>query len=443
MFEKLKNNKKISFHMPGHKRNTKLLGDKLPYNIDITEIKGFDNLHCPEGVIKDIEDKAKKIYNSDNSFILVNGSTVGILAGISSVINRGDTVLIARNCHKSVYNALELMGANVRYIYPETDEYGVFKPINTDDVKCKIDEVLPKLIIITSPTYEGVCSDIEEIRKLAHAYNIPVLLDAAHGAHMYNLGTSADIVIMSLHKTLPALTQCAIAHINGNLVNAEKFRIKLSVFETSSPSYVLMASIDECLNYISCESFKNIKAEYLLKRAKLDENLKKLKFLKLLKYDDIDKLIIFTGYSDISGIKLASILRNNYNIEVEMDSRFYVILITTECDNFKNYKILLSALKEIDNSVSSVDYKKSSVLFHPKKQVNPYEVKDLKAIDFSLSAGKICGEYIWAYPPGIPLIVPGEIINNDLIKYINQSISQDVNIKSTYSKLPEKIYCQL
>ena len=226
LYDKLKKNKKIPFHMPGHKRNAKLLGDKLPYKLDITEIDSFDNLHNPEGIIKEIENKAKNIYNSGKSFILVNGSTVGILAGVSSSVNRGDTVLVARNCHKSVYNALELMGADIHFIYPGTDEYGIFRPINTDVVKLKIDELKPKLIIITSPTYEGVCSDVENICKLAHSFNIPVLLDAAHGAHMYELGSAADIVIMSLHKTLPALTQCAVAHINGDLVSSEKFRIK-------------------------------------------------------------------------------------------------------------------------------------------------------------------------------------------------------------------------
>lgn len=442
LYDKLKKNDKIPFHMPGHKRNTKFLKNKFPYELDITEIDGFDNLHNPTGVIKEIEDKAREIYKSDKSFILVNGSTVGILAGVTSVLNRGDNVLIARNCHKSVYNAVELAGANLHYIMPETDDYGIFKPLNSAVLKSKIDEISPKLIVITSPTYEGVCSDIDGICDLAHAHNIPVLLDAAHGAHMYELGNAADIVIMSLHKTLPALTQCAIAHINGNLVNAEEFRIKLSVFETSSPSYVLMASIEECLSYISSTAFEFTAAKYALKRFKLNDELENLKYLKFLQYDDINKLSIFTGFSNISGIELADRLRNYYNIEVEMASTLYVTLITTEFDDFKNYKLLSTSLKEIDYSLEKADYRKQIPLSLPKKQCNPFEVKNNEAVDLNLSIGKICGEYIWAYPPGIPLIVPGEVISEQLIETINNYLSDGVNVQSTYNEIPEKIYCQ-
>lgn len=442
LYDKLKGNRRIPFHMPGHKRNTRLLGKKLPYDIDITEIEGFDNLHKPIGVIKEIEDKAKRIYNSQSSFILVNGSTVGILAGVTAVLNRGDDVLIARNCHKSVYNAVELVGAKLHYITPETDKYGVFQPLNLAVMKCRIEEVLPKLIVVTSPTYEGVCSDVEGICELAHAYNIPVLLDAAHGAHMYELGNAADIVIMSLHKTLPALTQCAVAHINGSLVSAEDFRIKLSVFETSSPSYVLLTSVDECLELLETKSYKNRSFEYLIERAKFNDSLADLKHLKLLKYHDVYKLVIFTGYSDISGIELAIALREEYNIEVEMAGAFHVVLITTECDDFKSYKLLQNALKKLDTSINQAEYTIQKPLPSPEKQCETSEVTKSHAVDFDLSADKVSAEYVWAYPPGIPLITPGEIITKELIDYIKDNLANGVNIQSTRDELPEKIYCQ-
>ncbi len=438
LYDKLKKNNKIPFHMPGHKRNTKLLGSKFPYDIDITEIDGFDNLHCPEGILKDIEEKAERIYGSKKSFLLVNGSTGGILAAVNAIVKRGDNVLIARNCHKSVYNALELAGANVQYIYPEKDEYGIFKPLNPYIIKCKISKFSPKLLILTSPTYEGVCSDIESICEIAHSYNIPVLLDAAHGAHITELGSSADIVIMSLHKTLPALTQCSIAHINGDIVSAEKFRIKLSVFETSSPSYILMASIDECLTFLEKKSF-----EFILKRNNLSEGLSGLKVLKAVGYDDIFKLVIFTGNSNITGINLSDILRKKYNIEVEMASKNYILLILTDCDDYKNYKILLKALKEIDDSLEYRDFSDNNITTYPDKIKDIYIDVETGCFDFESSAGKVSAEYIWAYPPGIPIIVPGEVISEDIIDYIKHSISEGVNIQSTYSQLPEKIYCQL
>ncbi len=167
-----------------------------------------------------------------------------------------------------------------------------------------------------------------------------------------------------------------------------------------------------------------------------------LKHLKLLEYDDIDKIIIFTGYSDISGIALADKLRNEYNIEVEMASASYVVLITTEFDDFKNYKILSSALKKIDDIVSEDEYIAPIPMSLPEIYCNLFEVTDIKAVNINLSAGKVCGEYIWAYPPGIPLIVPGEIISEQLIEEFKKNIGIGVNIQSSNMEFPEKIYCQ-
>ncbi len=427
--------------MPGHKRNTNFLGSKFPYDLDITEIDGFDNLHKPEGIIKDIENKAKEIYDSKNSFLLVNGSTAGILAGITSVLKRGDRTLIARNCHKSVYNGLELAGAEVHYIFPEADEYGIFKAVDPIVLEKKIKDYNPKLIIITSPTYEGVHSDIKAICKIAHSYNTPVMVDAAHGAHYTENVKYADITIMSLHKTLPALTQCALAHVNGNLVNADEFRIKLSVFGTSSPSYVLMASIEECLDFFS--DSKPLFERLSLERKNILKIFKSLNHLKVFEYDDITKLIVFNGNSNISGIELADMLRNDYNIEVEMASRDYIVLITTVCDDFDSYQKLANALFEIDGSLKHNSFIASKIYDLPEKASNADYVCEKKAIDIKDSIGEICAEFIWAYPPGIPLIVPGEIILEQTVDYIIENIKLGVNVQSSYSKLPQKIYCQL
>ncbi|MGN0489097.1 MAG: aminotransferase class I/II-fold pyridoxal phosphate-dependent enzyme [Ruminococcus sp.] len=442
LFDSLKNNSRIPFHMPGHKRNFKLLGNDLPYSIDITEIEGFDNLYNPEGYIKEIEDKAKKIYHSDNSFVLVNGSTVGILAGINSVVNQGDTVLIARNCHKSVYNALEISKANVEYLVPNSDKYGVFSPVDVTLFKEKVINIHPKLVVITSPSYEGVMSDVESICNIAHSDNIPVMVDAAHGAHLidYYKNCSADIIIMSLHKTLPALTQCALAHINGSLVDAQKFRYKLSVFETSSPSYVLMSSVEKCLVFI--DENKNRFIEYYDCINYLHNQLKSLKVLKDLCYDDLGKIVIFTGYSNITGVELSDILRQSYNIEVEMASSKYIIAMTSVCDDFNNYSLLFIALKEID---SNLEYKLHNLpdnISLPKKEKDSFQIINTESIDLDKASGRISGEYIWAYPPGVPIIVPGEIISREVIEYIKLSIDCGVTIQSTYKELPKKIFCE-
>lgn len=434
LYDKLKNNKKIPFHMPGHKRNTKLLGDKFPYDIDITEIDGFDNLHSPDGIIREIEEKAKEVYESENSFILVNGSTVGILAGILTTVKQGDTVLIARNCHKSVYNGIELAGAKAEYILPELDKYGILKAVEPAEFEEKISLFNPRLVVITSPTYEGVNSDIEKLCDITHKYNIPIMLDAAHGAHYVGYAKYADITVMSLHKTMPALTQCALAHVNGRLVSHEEYRIKLSMLETSSPSYILMSSVEECLELnLDYWTFIN-------KREKLFKECKELRHLELIDYD-ISKLVIFCGNCNINGVKLAEKLRIEYNIEVEMAAKNYVVLILTACDDFKNYKLLRKALFQIDDNLKSKEFISDNLPPLPEKSNKIVENKEFS--DFSNSFGKVCAEYIWAYPPGIPIIVPGEIISEEIISYIKDSIKQGVNIQSTYSKIPQKICCQV
>ena len=303
-------------HMPGHKRNTQLLGKKLPYNIDITEIDGFDDLHHSEGILKNIQDKAQKLYNSKKSFMLVNGSTCGILAGIRSVVKQKDTILVARNCHKSVYHAIEINELNPIYINPEIDEYGIAKGIEAKDIEKNLKENKEiSLIVLTSPTYEGVISNLKEISKVAHKYNVPLLIDEAHGAHlkfMKNgenkeeaLNACADIVIQSLHKTLPALTQCALLHVQGDLVDYKNVSRELSIFETSSPSYILMSSIEECLDIVQNEGIslfseyeKNIKDFY-----DKSKNLKKLKILGNVKnnseFYDYGKIVILTNKTNV------------------------------------------------------------------------------------------------------------------------------------------------
>ena len=437
LFDKLKSNNRIPLHMPGHKRNTGLLSDKLPYDIDITEIEGFDNLHAPFGVIKEIQDKLSKIYHSTHSYALVNGSTVGILAGIMSVVNEGDTVLLARNCHKSVYNAIELVRAKAVYIEPSYDGYGIARGITSKQIREKLNGEI-KLIVITSPTYEGAKSDINGICRLAHKQNIPVLVDAAHGAHFFDEYTCADIVITSLHKTLPALTQCAAANIYGSLVDYRAFQIKLSMLETSSPSYVLLTSIDECVDFIlnnrgQFEQYSNI----------LDNFYSiELKKLKLLEYDDRGKLVIFTGNTNLTGFSLANLLRTKYNIEIEMAAKDYIVAMTSVCDTEENLTLFKKALIEIDRNLKSEDFCVNTPPQSPTKVRDAYKVEKNTHYTLKKSVGKVSAEYIWAYPPGVPIVVPGEIISNAIVDYLTESIEESINVQSTYGEIPEKIYCQ-
>ena len=453
--EKYYNENYLPMHMPGHKRNLDLLGVKLPYNIVITEITGFDDLHHAEGIIKNIEEKAKKIYGSKRSFILVNGSTCGILSGIRSVTKFGDKVLVSRNSHKSVYNAIEINGLEPVYVLPEIGEDKIDRNISARKIEEKIKENKDiKLIIITSPTYEGVISNIKEIVEIAHKYNIPVLVDEAHGAHLKfmnieneALNSGADIVIQSLHKTLPALTGTAILHMQGELVKEENIKRELSIFETSSPSYVLMSSIDNCLDLLEKkgkELFKqyeeNLKIFY-----KETKNLEKLKILgneiKEKNYYDFGKIVIKTDNTNITGKELFDILRKKYKIELEMTSINYVIAMTSICDTKENFTKLLNALKEIDRDLEKNEQKEQVEINIKLPKINTKILdavnnENSEYINYKNAKNMVSKEYIWVYPPGIPLITPGEIIDEKIIKKVEEFNKNKIEVRTTYDKFP-------
>lgn len=454
LYNKLKKYSKsntIPMHMPGHKRNTKLLGKKLPYELDITEINDFDDLHHAEGIIKNIEEKAKKTFNSKRSFLLVNGSTCGLLAGIRSVVKPHDKILVARNSHKSVYNAIEMNFLEPIYIEPEIDENDIYQEIRPEVIHNQLELNKDiKLIVLTSPTYEGIISNIKEIAKIAHSYNIPVLVDEAHGAHLnfmdkvkeYEaLNCGADIVIQSLHKTLPSLTQTAILHIKGNLVNEVEVAKQLAIFETSSPSYLFMVSIEECIDFIN-----NNKDKFINYQEKLDEIYNKTKMLKHLKIlgnvldnnikYDLGKIVILTKNTKINGKELADILRKDYKIEVEMSYINYVICMTSVCDSNKNFKRLLKAILDIDKRLedNKIIFEDVDIENKDNKQ-KENEVKE-NMIYYKEAEGEVTDEYMWVYPPGIPLITPGEIINIDLIKKIDKIVRADLEVRTTNNKFP-------
>ena len=466
--EEYYNENYLPMHMPGHKRNIELLGEKLPYKIDVTEIDGFDDLHHASGIIKNIEEKAKKIYESKRSFILVNGSTCGILAGIRAIVNFKDKVLVARNCHKSVYNAIEINGLDPIYMLPKIGEDGIDRNIDCNEVEEKLKENKDiKLVILTSPTYEGVISNIKSIVEIAHRYNVPVLVDEAHGAHlrfMENLSDKealkggADIVIQSLHKTLPALTSTALLHIQGDLVKEENVARELAIFETSSPSYILMSSIEECLDIIENdgkELFRKYKENlnYFYNETK---SLKKLKILgneilekenKKVENDifyDYGKIVIKTDETNITGKELSNILRKDYKIELEMASIWYSIAMTSICDSKENFKRLIYALKDIDNKLKTEEKQQKIEnkidIFLPQKEISILDAiknSNSKLENYKEVEGKISKEYIWVYPPGIPLITPGEVINKDIIKKIEGFEKAGIEVRTTFDKFPK------
>ena len=295
------------FHMPGHKRNSDVTQANLPYGIDITEIEGFDNLHHAEEIIREAEVRAASMYHAEETHYLINGSTAGILSAVMGCTKKGGKILMARNCHKSVYHAVFLNELRPVYIYPEFDET---MELNMAVSPEKIERLLEEhkevqAVVLTSPTYDGVLSDIERISEIVHQKKIPLIVDEAHGAHFgfhpyfpENANTKgADVVIHSLHKTLPALTQTALIHLNGTRIDRRKIRNYLHIFQTSSPSYVLMASMDECLRMVA-EQGDVLFETYVKNLESKRGELKKLKHIRLMETEEFDRSKLVLSVKD-------------------------------------------------------------------------------------------------------------------------------------------------
>ena len=429
----------VPMHMPGHKRNTALLGDGLPYAADITEITGFDDLHDPEdgGIFDRLAARAAELYHARRAFPLVNGSTGGLLAAIRAVTEAGDTVLVARNCHKSVYHALELCALRHISLLPPTDPAtGIYGSIRKEDVERALeasDHI--RAVILTSPTYEGVISDTAAIADTVHRHGAVLIVDAAHGAHLPFMEETAaffpytaDIVVTSLHKTLPSLTQTALALVYGEDTppvqkRASALAREIAVFESSSPSYVLLSSIDRCISFLS----SNADARFRQYTARLDAFYRaasEWKHLRLLTGDrevhpdffayDKGKLALFSRCAAINGTALAETLRREYAIEAEMAYTDYVLCMTSVCDTDASFNALRVALDRIDRECTEAvtDAPYAAVIEAlPPRACTIAEARRLP--DLPLTVGEIARAYAWVYPPGVPLVVPGEVYTEE------------------------------
>ncbi len=437
-------------HMPGHKRNTGMLQMVNPYSIDITEIEGFDNLHQPEGILKELSERLQKLYGAGRSFPLVNGSTAGILAGISAALNPGEKLLLARNCHKAVYHTLLLRGLEPVYLYPE--EIPGF-PVNGGIAASEVEKHLRmdsdiKLVVITSPTYEGIVSDIREIARITHQAGALLLVDEAHGAHFgfheafprsaVTLG--ADIVIQSLHKTLPSFTQTAVLHSNHPELNT-KIGQYLSIYESSSPSYLLMAGMELCIRMLE-EQARTLFGEFDKRLKGFYEELKALKHMRLQDRSlvgsgsvfalDPSKLVIRILSEAMSGPRLAERLRKEYHIVMELESRDYVLGMTSICDTEEGFDRLSRALLCIDGELKGKNRIGDTDGYRhvPQRALLPHEAAKLSSEweELSGAKGRIAADFISIYPPGIPLLIPGEIIDEISLRVLIQAREQGLKV---------------
>lgn len=432
------------FHMPGHKR--RLQSFENPFSFDITEIEGFDDLHHPEGILLKCMEEAAGLYGADRSYYLVNGSACGILAAIHASVSFGGRILMARNCHKSAYNGVFLKNLVPEYTYPQImPDFGVFGGCSPSQIENMLTEYPDtEAVIVTSPTYEGIVSDIEAISRICHQHGCVLIVDEAHGAHFgfhrdfpeSAVNKGADLVIQSLHKTLPSLTQTALLHVKGNRVSAEKLERYLSVFQSSSPSYVLMASMDSCIRYMGAEGRKAMEI-YAERLHRLREKLRGMTGLKILDsqkrgtcdiFDmDISKIVVLASGDGRTGRQLYDYMLENYHIQAEMCTDSYVIFMTSLADTEEGFRRLEDALLQTDERwtfgketgqpaltdqpVSEYDLGSPAMIVKPSEALE-YPMEEVLLNE---SAGRAAGDYIYIYPPGIPLLVPGEQIGQQAL----------------------------
>ncbi|MEG8305773.1 MULTISPECIES: aminotransferase class I/II-fold pyridoxal phosphate-dependent enzyme [Bacillus] len=450
-----------SFHVPGHHNGDVFFDEaKTIYNplltIDLTELSGLDDLHHPSGVIKEAQDLVSQLYGSAESFFLVNGTTVGNLAMILSVCDPGDTILIQRNCHKSVFHAVDLAGAEPVYLAPDIDEImhvPTHVPLGT------IKEALKaypnaKGLVLTNPTYYGHSADLTEIISEAHQYGIPVLVDEAHGAHFVlgepfpasALQMGADIVVQSAHKTLPAMTMGSYLHLNSNKIERNRVADYLNRLQSSSPSYPIMASLDLARAYL----------QHMIEEQKLPDVLQHIQLIKQtfdsLAYaeavepanqritTDPLKLTIRSKCGH-SGFTLQKILER-VNIFTELADENQVLLVLPLGGK---QRIDSETIKKIDQEIEKTpsdemnvspewEAQPITVMPYPKKVLNTLQKE---YVGFDKAAGRLNAEDVIPYPPGIPMIMAGERITRESVQKLSRLISMKTHVQGNM-KINEK-----
>lgn len=454
--EELKDDNLTSFHVPGHKTGKifqkigyKNILEKI-YTLDTTEIDGTDNLHNAKEIIKESQDRAARVFNSDKTIYLVNGTTCGIEASIMAVCNPKSKIIVNRDCHQSVINACILGDIEPVYIKSKVcKKTNIIMGVDVENTKSVIDNNLDaKALVLTYPTYYGKTFDLKSVCDYAHSKNIIVIVDEAHGAHLQlsdNLPKSAieqgaDIIIQSTHKTLPSFTQSSMMHVKGNRVDRNKIESMLRFLESSSPSYVLLTSLELAVDIY--DKYGGKLMQDLL--SNIDNFKSKFRNNENIIIDNnMDKTKIFISLKKlgITGYELDNILREKYKIQVELSNYYGVLLICTIGNDEEDFVRLKRALDDFilntndKELLEDINYPESI----PEKVLNPRQAfySDKQSVKLEDSIGKISGGYIIPYPPGISLISPGEIITKEIITYIQEGVKsgmivsgiKDVNLE--------------
>lgn len=455
--ERLRRQRVVPFDVPGHKRGRgnpelkELLGERC-VSLDVNSMKPLDNLCHPMSVIKEAEELAAEAFGADHAFFMVNGTTSSVQSMVMSACRAGDKIILPRNVHKSVINALVLCGAVPVYVNPEVDhKLGISLGMELDKVKKAMEENPDAAcVFVNNPTYYGICSDLRSIVKMAHERNMLVLVDEAHGTHLYfgkglpvsAMEAGADMASVSMHKSGGSLTQSSLLLVNKS-VNWEYVSQIINLTQTTSASYLLLSSLDISRRNLALrgeESFQKVKnmAEYA--RSEINEIGGYYAYGKELVngssiYDfDVTKLSIYTRGIGLAGIEVYDLLRDEYDIQIEFGDISNILAYISIGDRIQDIERLAGALQDIKRLYAKdpshmlaeeyiapvVSLSPQKAFYSPKKRMKLRETK-----------GQICSEFVMCYPPGIPILAPGEIITDEIIEYILYAKEKGCSMQGT------------
>ncbi|MBN2794863.1 MAG: aminotransferase class V-fold PLP-dependent enzyme [Clostridia bacterium] len=433
----------ISFHVPGHKYHPLFLKELEAFDhilqMDITEIPGSDDLFHPETCLLKAQEEASNLYRVKQSFFLVNGTTSGIYAMIMTVTKPGDKILVSRDCHRAVYDGILLGQLNVAYIEPEIhNRLNIPLGLTLESIKVAVDEnPEAKALVLTYPNYYGVGCDLKSIASYLKSKNILFLIDAAHGAHLMlsdDLIEPAekygDIVVHSAHKSLPVMTQASLLHVCSDQIDINKLKFMLKLHHTSSPSYVLMASLDIGIHLTKVhgrEKMKNLlesiyqfkeKHKYFLSQEDLPENF----------YLDATKLVLKGVDSNLDPRNVEEKLRKN-NVQLEFSNEETAVFVTSFMNEKADFDYLTKMMEMLNfKCYSGIGNLANRMKLQPKMSISDALYHESEIVFLKDSIGKISKSYVIPYPPGIPSIVPGEMINDNIIDLIYKWSEQNFHI---------------
>lgn len=463
--QKYKSMRVVPFDVPGHKQGrgnpelTEFLGERC-LSVDVNSMKPLDNLVHPVSVIKEAEELAADAFGAHHAFFMVNGTTSAVQAMIMSVCKQGEKIIMPRNVHRSAINALIISGAIPVYVNPGVNKkLGIPLGMSLDDVKKAIDENPDaKAIFVNNPTYYGICSDLRAITELAHRHNMVVLVDEAHGTHFYfgedmpvnAMAAGADMSAVSMHKTGGSLTQSSFLLI-GSRLSTGHVRQTINLTQTTSGSYLLLSSLDISRRNLALDGkriFDKVSSLANYAREEINKIGGYYAFsAELINGDSVfafdrTKLSIYTREIGLAGIEVYDILRDDYGIQIEFGDIGNILAIISVGDRALALERLVSSLSEIKRL-----YTRDKAGMFDHEYINPEVVmapqqafySDQHSVAIKDSKGYICGEFVMAYPPGIPILAPGERITEEIIDYIAYSKAKGSSLTGTEDMAIENI----